>query len=74
MYDVVLVVALLALVYWLYRFAVAPFRVLAHYGIRGPSPLPFYGNWKTMSKMGKLKFLDETIKCHGPVCGYIRLK
>ena len=70
-YGLSLIVALLALVYWIYLFAVAPFRVLARYGIRGPLPLPFYGNWKAMTRVGQLKFIDETVKRYGPVYGYV---
>ena len=70
-YGLALVVALLGLVYWIYHFVVAPFRVLAHHGIRGPPPLAFFGNWKAMVRLGQLKFMDETIKDYGAVCGYV---
>ena len=64
------VAALLVVLYWVYSFAIAPFRVLARYGIQGPSPVPFYGNERMMAKMGRLKFTVHTIKTYGPIHGY----
>ena len=57
------------ILYWLYSFAVAPFGVLAGHGIRGPPPVPFYGNQRSVVKMGRLKFTGEMIKKYGRVFG-----
>ena len=58
-----------ALLYWLYSFAIAPFRVLAHCGIQGPPPTPFYGNLKAVSSTGRLKFTQEMLEKYGKVFG-----
>ena len=71
LFGVAAVAALLVVLYWIYSFAIAPFRVLARYGIRGPSPVPFYGNLKMAAKMGRLKFIAHTIKTYGPIHGYV---
>ena len=33
------------------RFAYAPFQVLKNCGIKGPTPVPFFGNYKDKVKM-----------------------
>ena len=33
------------------RFAYAPFQVLKNYGIKGPTPVPFFGDYKDKVKM-----------------------
>ena len=63
------IIGLLAVLYWLYSFAIAPFRVFVRYGIRGPAPSPFYGNHRALTKMGRLKFKEEMLKRHGKVFG-----
>ena len=40
LFGVAVIAALLVVLYWVYSFAIAPFRVLARYGIHGPSPVP----------------------------------
>ena len=62
---------LLVVLYWVYTFAVAPFRMLARCGIQGPPAVPFYGNQRAVVKMGRLKFTGEMIRKYGPVYGYV---
>ena len=64
---------LLVVLYWVYTFAIAPFRVLARCGIQGPPAVPFYGNQRAVVKIGRLKFTGEMIKKYGPVYGYVVL-
>lgn len=33
------------------RFAYAPYQVLKSCGIKGPTPVPFFGNTREMAKM-----------------------
>jgi len=64
------VTAVIALVVYLYySYAYAPFQVLKRYGIKGPQPVPFYGNYKEAEKVGILKFYENLYKEYGPVCG-----
>ena len=72
LFGVAVIAALLVVLYWVYAFVVAPFRVLARYGIQGPSPVPFYGNQRIVAKMGRLKFIVHTIKTYGPIHGYVQ--
>ena len=72
LFGVAVIAALLVVLYWVYSFAIAPFRVLARYGVQGPSPVPFYGNQRMADKMGKLKFIVHTIKEYGPIHGYVK--
>ena len=55
-------------VYWLimesavnyvFRFAYAPYQFLKSFGIKGPKPTPFLGNYKDRIKMVKLSH----VKC-----------
>ena len=61
--------AVVAFLYWLYSFAVAPFRVLARHGILGPQPGPFYGNYRMIVKMGRLNFQSKMLEKYGKVFG-----
>jgi len=36
-------------------YAYAPFQVLKRYGIKGPQPVPFYGNYKEAEKVVSLE-------------------
>ena len=72
LFSVAVMAALLVVLYWVYAFAIASFRVLARYGIQGPSSVPFYGNQRMADKMGKLKFIVHTIKQYGPIHGYVK--
>ena len=61
--------AIVAFLYWLYSFAVAPFRVLSGVGVRGPPPVPFYGNQKMVIKQGRVKFITKMLERYGNVFG-----
>lgn len=65
----VVVVAIICFLYWLYSFAIAPFKVLSRFGIQGPPPVPFYGNYKIVIKLGRLKYFTEMFEKHGDVFG-----
>ena len=70
--SVVLVAAaglVLAFLYWLYSFAVAPFRVLSRLGIRGPPPVPYYGNQRMLVKEGRVGFVTKMLETYGNVFG-----
>ena len=54
--------AVAAFLYWLYTFAVAPFKVLSRYGIQGPPPVAFYGNQKMVIKMGRMRFITNMLE------------
>lgn len=60
---------ILVFLYWLYSFAVAPFRVLSRLGIPGPPPVPFYGNQKMVVKFGRLNFFTKMFEKYGNVFG-----
>ena len=65
----VVVGVVVAFLYWLYSFAIAPFRVLARHGILSPQPAPFYGNHRMIVKMGRLNFLSKMLEKYGKVFG-----
>lgn len=60
---------ILVFLYWLYSFAVAPFRVLSRLGIPGPPPVPFYGNQKMVVKLERLNFFTKMFEKYGNVFG-----
>ena len=65
----VIAVAVAAFLYWLYSFAVAPFCVLSRLGIRGPPPIPYYGNQKVILEAGRLAFFANMLQKYGDVFG-----
>lgn len=65
----VVVVAIISFLYWLYSFAIAPFKVLSRVGIQGPPPVPFYGNYKIVIKLGRLKYFTKMFEKYGNVFG-----
>ena len=65
----VVAVSILAFLYWLYSFAVAPFRVLSRQGIRGPPPVPLYGNQRMVAKAGRIDFFTNMLERYGNVFG-----
>ena len=36
---------------FVYRFFYAPYQILRRCGIKGPTPVPFFGNYRQISKM-----------------------
>lgn len=65
----VVVGGILIFLYWLYSFAVAPFKVLSRLGIPGPPPIPFSGNQKLVISMGRLLFITKMLERYGDVFG-----
>lgn len=65
----VVFLSIVAFLYWLYSFAVAPFRVLSRHGIPGPTPVPLYGNQKTVVKMGRQRFITSMLERYGNLFG-----
>lgn len=66
---VIIALGLLA-AYLIYSHTYGPFQVLKRYGIRGPTPTAFYGNYKEIAKKGITRFYQDIYDEYGPVCGF----
>ena len=60
------------------RFAYAPYQVWKRFGIKGPSPVPFFGNYRELAKMvGQTRSYqvskhDTELQLHSMInCSYI---
>ncbi|XP_064402406.1 cytochrome P450 3A4-like [Halichondria panicea] len=57
------------LVFFLFKFCYQPFGLYKKYGIPGPTPLPFIGNFLLLRKLGVIGIPAYLRDKYGPVCG-----